>query len=187
VCSAGGAGAAPVRGRGGPAARLWQFEPSMVWRDRVIAAPLDLDRVLALDQVSGKVTASVPLAELKNPDTVVGVHGDRLYAVGSSVVCFDLSAGRGGWGGGRPGGGVVGQGELFGRAAVSSEGVFVPTTTALLRFPLDGGGPQAFRWNLAVAGNVVIAPGRGRANSSATACGDEGAESSEKTWPDQVV
>src|SRR5262249_52789665 len=49
--SAGAAGAAPVSGRGGPQARSWQFEPSMVWRDRVIAAPLDLDRVLVLDQV----------------------------------------------------------------------------------------------------------------------------------------
>ncbi len=171
--------------RGGPQARSWQYQPSMVWRDCVVAAPLDSDQVFVADQVSGRIVAEIPAAELKNPDMLIGIRGDRLYCVGTSVVCFDLAKKRVVWDR------VLPDGELSGRAAISSEGVFVPTTNALLQFPLDGGSPRVNAWTVPAGGNIVITSGeRSRGSESLGECEDESKERSAKevpAWPDEVL
>lgn len=138
--------------RSGRHIRSWHAAPPVIWRDRVIVAPLDADEVMMLDQHNGDLVASWKLSELGGAETMVGVHNDRLYLAGTQVACLDLAAGKLAWK--RP----ISEGELFGRAALASTALFVPTSKALLRYPLDGGPVDALRWGIADAGNLLLVP-----------------------------
>ncbi len=129
--------------------RSWHYQPVMVWGDAIVSAPLDGDELLVLDQIDGAVRSSVRLDRLFHPECFLGLDGDRLYCVGTQVVCYDLAADRMVWQ--RP----LAEGQIFGRGAVTSQGVLVPTDRALLRYPLDGGPAESLRWSLEEAGNVV--------------------------------
>lgn len=129
--------------------RAWHYHPVLLWRDAVVALPLDADYLLILKQSDGEQIARIPLESLMRPQTILGILGDRLYAVGDAVVCYDLAAQRIVWQ--RP----LATGQLFGRGALAAGGVLIPTTDALLRYPLDGGPAQRLDWPLNEAGNVI--------------------------------
>lgn len=139
-------------GRFGRQLRAWQYLSTMVWRENVIAAPLDSDDLFILQQDSGAGVARIPFADLRNPETIAGLSGDRLYLVGAWVVCLDLSSRTTLWERQLP------EGELCGRPALATGGLFVPTTRGLLRFPADGGAPTSFHWDPGQGGNVCVAP-----------------------------
>ncbi len=166
----------PGPGRHGQPAHAWQSSPPIIWRDRLIAAPLDANELIVLDQNTGTPTFTVSMDELRKPEAMVGLSNDRLYLAGSYIYCYDLAARHLAWERQLP------DGDLHGAPAISSGGVFIPTTLALLRFPLDGGAPQSFAWELPSAGNVVIVP------SSALGGGSEPSAASQPAdWPDQIV
>lgn len=135
--------------RFGQPLRPWQYQPSMIWRDAVVCAPMDLDELLVVDQANGRIRRRTPMDQLFNSESILGLQGDRLYAAGAQVVCYDLSRDEVAWQ--RP----LSEGRIFGRGAITSTGVFVPTTTALLRYPLDGGPATAHRWRIENAGNLL--------------------------------
>ncbi|MCG8408792.1 MAG: PQQ-binding-like beta-propeller repeat protein [Phycisphaerales bacterium] len=129
--------------------RSWQYQPSMVWRDAVLCMPLDLDQILVLDQNDGDLRKQLPLDKLSNPETILGLHGNLLFTVGSHVTCYDLADDKIAWQ--RP----LIEGQLFGRGSVTNNGLLVPTDRALLHYPLDGGPAQIHAWKLEDAGNVL--------------------------------
>jgi outer membrane protein assembly factor BamB len=136
--------------RGGKPYRSWHYQPAWPWRDAVVCMPLDADFILVLEQDSGAERARIGLDELGDAQTIVGICGDRMYIAGGQVTCYDLQEGRVIWQ--RP----MATGQLFGRGAVSSAGVFVPTDGALLTYPLDGGEPRVLPWTVEDAGNVAL-------------------------------
>lgn len=135
--------------RFGQPIRSWQYQPAMIWRDTVVCAPMDMDAMLILDQATGETKRTVPLERLFNPECFLGIDGDRLLSVGGQVVCYDLARDEIAWQ--RP----LAEGRIFGRGAVSTTGVYVPTTTALLRYALDGGPAAVHRWSIEHAGNIL--------------------------------
>jgi outer membrane protein assembly factor BamB len=138
--------------RMGRPVRSWQYQPTMLWRDAVLCIPLDLEEVLVLDQTDGRIRKRIPLERLINPDAFLGLRGDVLYAVGSQVVCYDLSKETIAWQ--RP----LADGELLGRGVVTAGGLLIPTNRALLHYPLDGGPAQTFPWKPREAGNLIALP-----------------------------
>lgn len=136
--------------RSGRQPRAWQFQPTMLWRDRVVCAPLDDDNLRILDAADGAEVARVPADRLDHPETIVGIAGERLILAGNNVTAFDLSTGKVAWS--RP----LPDGRLFGRGAVTATDVLIPTDKALLRIPLDGGPPAARPWDLERAGNLAV-------------------------------
>ena len=138
--------------RMGRPVRSWQYQPTMLWRDTVLCVPLDLEEILILKQKDGRIHKRIPLERLFNPDTLLGLHDDLLYAVGNQVVCFDLSAGKIAWQ--RP----LAEGQLLGRGVVTAGGLFIPTNRALLHYPLDGGPAKTFSWKPKEAGNLIALP-----------------------------
>lgn len=129
--------------------RSWQYQPTIVWRGAIICTPLDLEEALVLEQNDGRLRQRLPMETLGNPETILGIHGDLLYAVGHQVICYDLAAEKIAWQ--RP----LAEGQLFGRGAVTTNGLLVPTNQALLQYPLRGGAAQVYPWKLRDAGNVL--------------------------------
>ena len=132
--------------------RSWQYQPTMLWRDTVLCIPLDLEEILVLRQQDGRIQQRIPLERVRNPDTLLGLHGDMLYAVGDQVVCFNLATNKIAWQ--RP----LAEGQLLGRGVVTAGGLFIPTNRALLHYPLDGGPAKTFSWSPKDAGNLIALP-----------------------------
>ena len=132
--------------------RSWQYQPTIVWRDALVCTPLDTEDMLILDQNDGRLKHRIPLDTLFNPETILGLHGDLLYTAGGQLVCYDLAARNIAWQ--RP----LAEGRLFGRGALTTAGVFLPTDHGLLRYPLDGGPARIYRWGPEEAGNVLALP-----------------------------
>lgn len=164
----------PGPGRHGQQAHAWQSSPPIIWRNQLVAAPLDAEDLIVLDQDSGAPIHSVTMDELRKPDALVGIIENRLYLAGEFVVCYDLAENRVAWER------QLTDGDLHGAPAISTDGLMIPTALALLRFPLDGGAPRAFAWDLANAGNVLIAPASTLARNTA-------ATTQPDAWPDQVI
>src|SRR5262249_15917406 len=161
-----------VRGGSGSQLRPWQYMPSIVWKDRVIAAPIDSDSLMVFEQSTGQLTSRIPFIDLRNPEAIVGLRDDRLYLCGASLVCFDLAANRVVWER------QLLEGELFGQPALADDCIVVPRRTALLTYPLDGGAPHRFGWDLSSAGNVlIVSPHSASADSIDV----------QHTWPSQIV
>ncbi|MFQ5429960.1 MAG: PQQ-binding-like beta-propeller repeat protein [Phycisphaerae bacterium] len=132
--------------------RSWQYQPAIVWGDAVVCMPLDLETILVLDQNDGRLRRRIPLASLFNPEMLVGLAGDRLYTLSGELVCYDLAADKIAWQ--RP----LAEGQPLGRGAVTTNGVFIPTHSALLQYPLEGGPARVHRWALEDAGNILPLP-----------------------------
>lgn len=129
--------------------RSWQYQPTMLWKGDVVCAPMDLEELLVLDRRDGRIVRRTRMDELFNPETILGIRDDLLYAAGGHVVAFDLSTHGIVWQ--RP----LSESRLFGRGAVTTEGVWIPTASALLKYPLDGGAAVRFPWRMEEAGNIL--------------------------------
>ncbi|MEE8169376.1 MAG: PQQ-binding-like beta-propeller repeat protein, partial [Phycisphaerae bacterium] len=127
----------------------WRYNATIVWRDRIIVAPLDTDAVFVLSQDDGRLVNIIPTERIHEPESILGVVDDKLYAIGRKVVCYDLIADGIAWQRQLP------EGRLRGRGAVTSDGVLVPTDVALFRYPLAGGAPRSYHWASEDAGNVL--------------------------------
>jgi len=142
----------PWPSRPGRPIRSWNYPTTILWRDAMIAMPLDSDRLHLYHQLDGEELADISLEELGLPEALLGVAGDHLYLVGAQLACYDLAERRIVWQ--RP----IELGQLCGRGAVTTGGVLVPTDRALLRYPLDGGAAVVFPWTVQEAGNVLPLP-----------------------------
>jgi len=172
----------------GRAVRPWHYGPPVCWspgaarrgeRHRVLAAPLDHDGLLVLDQEEGIIVERISIEILRRPEVIVGVVGDRLYCAGTWVVCYDLAAGRTAWERQLP------EGELHGRPALTADGLYVPTTTALLHYPLEGGSPRRRGWEPSDAGNLLVLPSQHRTAAPGEAAPEDALD---REWlSDQVV
>lgn len=151
--------------RMGRPARAWHYQPPIVWRDSLIVSPLDADQIFVFDALNGRERFRLSLESVHLPEVVLGVANDRLYLAGSQVVCYDLAARRIDWQ--RP----LDSGQVFGRGAVTSEGLLIPTDRALVQMSLDGGPPRAYRWSVEDAGNVLVLPDQIVAASALSVCG----------------
>jgi len=138
--------------RTGRTMRSWQYNPTMLWRDRVVCAPLDTDALLVLDQADGRLIHRIPATHIHTPDYILGIHGRLLYAVGTQVTAWDLEDHKLAWA--RP----LAEGQPLGRGAVTPAGLLIPTTRGLLRYALDGGPAPIHHWPLRSAGNVIALP-----------------------------
>ncbi len=138
--------------RVGRPVRSWHYQPALIWRDSLVCMPLDIEHILVLRQDDGAEQFKIPLAGLDNAETILGIQGDLLYTVGAQVVCFDLLQRIIVWQ--RP----LATGQLLGRGALTTSGLFVPTDRALLRYPLDGGPAQTRPWPIESAGNILPLP-----------------------------
>lgn len=151
--------------RMGRPARAWHYQPPILWRDSLIVSPLDAEQLLVFDASNGRETFRVSLESLNMPEVVLGVANDRLFLAGTQVVCYDLAARRIDWQ--RP----LDSGQVFGRGAVTSEGLLIPTERALVQVSLDGGPPRPYRWSTEDAGNVLVLPDQIVAASALTVSG----------------
>lgn len=151
--------------RMGRPARAWHYQPPIVWRESLIVSPLDADQILVFDARSGREAFRVSLESLHMPEVVLGLADDRLYLAGAQVVCYDLAARRIDWQ--RP----LDSGQVFGRGAVTSEGLLIPTERALVQMSLDGGPPRAHRWSTEDAGNILVLPDQIISASALEVCG----------------
>ncbi|QOJ03486.1 MAG: PQQ-binding-like beta-propeller repeat protein [Planctomycetia bacterium] len=151
--------------RMGRPARSWHYQPPIVWRDSLIVSPLDADQIFVFDALSGREQFRLSLESAHLPEVILGVANDRLYLAGSQVVCYDLAARRIAWQ--RP----LDSGQVFGRGAVTSEGLLIPTDRALVQMSLDGGPPRPYRWSVEDAGNVLVLPDQIVAASALSVCG----------------
>ncbi|MBI5763515.1 MAG: PQQ-binding-like beta-propeller repeat protein [Planctomycetes bacterium] len=135
--------------RMGRPTRAWQYPAMLAWRDAVVAMPLDTDTLLVLNSTDGRELFRASMESLDNPEQIIGARGDLIYLVGSQLICYDLSVRSRVWQ--RP----IEHGQLFGRAVLTTNGIFVPTNRELLRYPLEGGPATAFRWSLEDSGNLA--------------------------------
>jgi outer membrane protein assembly factor BamB/tetratricopeptide (TPR) repeat protein len=138
--------------RMGRPARSWHYQPVMLWRDSLLVMPLDAEEVFFLDQSDGTERRRLSLDNLLTPELILGIHEDRLYAAGSQIVCYDLAQREIVWQ--RP----IEDGQLFGRGALTTNGILVPTDQALLCYPRNGGPPRIHRWSNEDAGNLTVLP-----------------------------
>lgn len=136
--------------RMGKPTRAWQFPAMVTWRDAVVAMPLDADTLMVFNSADGSELFRATMESLDNPEQIIGARGDLIYIVGSQLICYDLSVRSRVWQ--RP----LEHGQLFGRAVLTTNGIFVPTNRELLRYPLEGGPASAFRWSLEDAGNLAV-------------------------------
>lgn len=141
-------------GRPERACRAWHYTSAMIWGDRVAFAPLDANELFIFAQADGAPAERIAYERLRQPQSFLGIAGDRLYGVGTRVVCFDLAAREIAWE--RP----LADGSLLGRGSLTSDAVLIPTDMGLLRYPLDGGAPVTHVWSPRAAGNVAAAAGR---------------------------
>lgn len=144
--------AAPARGSGD--VHPWHYAPTLLWRDRLVVAPMDRDDVLLLDQETGRTVDRIGPATLRDATMLLGIQGNHLFAAGGWVVCYDLAAQRAKWERQLP------AGRLLGRGALAGDAVFVPTDAALLRYPVAGGAPVRLAWPITACGNVVPVNGQ---------------------------
>ncbi len=147
--------------------RSWHYNSAIVWAPAlgdspaVLCFPLDSDELFVLSCDDGRELQKIPAESLHHPQTLLGLDGDRLFTAGTQIVCYNLAAKKIAWQ--RP----LEHGQLFGRGVLTSAGLFLPTDRGLLRYPLDGGAANYFRWPIEDAGNllaradeiVVAAPG----------------------------
>lgn len=132
----------------------WQYNPTMIWKDRVVIAPLDRDEVLVLDRATGHIVTEISSADLDNAQTLLGIREDRLYFLGNHLGAWDLVENRKVWSEPLPDPG------LFGRGTVVNDAIFVPTAGYLFRYSLDGELLERAAWNpLQARGNIVATPG----------------------------
>ncbi|HKQ49759.1 MAG TPA: PQQ-binding-like beta-propeller repeat protein [Phycisphaerae bacterium] len=132
--------------------RAWHYNSAMLWKDAVVCMPLDNDAILVLAQDDGRELFKIPADSIHRPQTLVGLAGNWLYTAGTQVVCYDLAARKIAWQ--RP----LELGQLFGRGALTTTGLFLPTDRSLLHYPLDGGPARHYRWSIEDAGNLLVLP-----------------------------
>lgn len=138
--------------RGGRPIRSWNYQPVLCWRDAILCMTLDRTDVLVLDAATGRRLRRISAAVLTTPQCLAGITGDRLYAVGTSVVCYDLVARKTLWQ--RP----LEVGQPMGQPALTRSGLFVPTDRGLIAYPLDGSAARVLSWDASEAGNLLALP-----------------------------
>jgi len=131
----------------------WQYNPTMVWKDCLLSAPLDLDQVLVLDRTTGRIRSEITNEQLGPLQTILGIWDDRLYFAGEALGAWDLSTNQLLWS--KP---LPDQGP-FGRGLLVADALLVPTTNHLLRFSLSGELLEQTPWDsLEARGNVIATP-----------------------------
>jgi tetratricopeptide (TPR) repeat protein/outer membrane protein assembly factor BamB len=141
---------APYRQRNGP----WQYDPVMVWRDRIVCKPLDTDRLLTLDQADGAIVADTKLDRLHDLEYIAGILDDRLYGVGEQVFCWNLLDNQEVWARDLPPDGAI-----YGRGCLTTTHLFVPTQGGLHRYPVDETDADGRAWDgKKEGGNILVTP-----------------------------
>ncbi|MFQ5490508.1 MAG: PQQ-binding-like beta-propeller repeat protein [Phycisphaerae bacterium] len=133
----------------------WQYNPVIVSGDRLIVLPTDADALMVLDRGTGALLQDIPIQELHAVQSILGLEGDRIYAVGDEAFCYDLAAGSYVWQSPLPG-----DGEVFGRGLLTTDRLLVPTRSALGAFDRWNGSVTRYPWMPdQQGGNLLSAPG----------------------------
>jgi len=134
----------------------WRYAPSICWRDRLICAALDSERVLILNRADGRIVSEIDAGQLGHFRQILGVVDDVLYTAGRELVAWDLPENDLRWSRS-----LAECGAMLGRGQVTSSHVYLPMENGFYRFALAGGKPESFDWpENAVGGNVLATPGQ---------------------------
>ncbi len=132
----------------------WRFGPPVCWRDRLIFAPLDSERVFVVRRSDGEFVQQIEAGQLGHFEQILGVLDDVLYAAGSELAAWDLVGGELLWSRSLSSGG-----ELLGRGQLTRTHVYLPMSRGLRRFDLRGGRPDSYDWpEGTIGGNVLVTP-----------------------------
>lgn len=113
----------------------WQNNPPFVDRGRLITLPMDGKHLFILNTSDGKELARIEQEKLGEVRELVGVQDSRLYGVSKDeVFAFDLDRGEVTWK-------VALPAPVFGRACLTTRGLFVPTFKQLVFYPRDATEP----------------------------------------------
>jgi len=150
------------------------LNPCLVWKDLVIVAPSDSDRIFALEAATGQLAWALPPGAAADAVHLLGVGQDTLIASGDWLYWIDAQSGR--LLAQFPQAGPTGAAQAapsprgFGRGILAGEHVYFPTRESILVFdqrPVRtdfGRQPQLVREiplvsRGATGGNLVIASG----------------------------
>jgi len=118
---------------------------------KLIALPLDINDLLILDAANGKIVSRHPKNELHGVQSLLGIIDGKLFAVGEQIFCWNTENKTTVWSA------PLTENPVYGRAALSSTRVFVPTLAGLLSYSHSGGQPELKQWNPQQdGGNVLI-------------------------------
>lgn len=135
----------------GRRAMPWRYTPSICWGDRIVCSPVDSDRVLILDRLTGAITGGIPAEDLGHFEQILGVKDDVLYAAGMDLVAWDLAKDQALWSRS-----LMDCGGIMGRGQLAKSHLYLPMGKGLFRFGLRGGEPQVFEWTDSSAGGNVL-------------------------------
>lgn len=146
--------ARPAR-RGGLAQAVpaWQYNPLLIWRDALVALPLDGQGVLVIDRRTGEIQQQHSRSDLDNVRMLLGVVGDRMVYVGDRVGAASLPDLEPLW---RR---VPADPRISGRAAMTTERIYLPTRARLDVMTVEGAPVAQPEWEQGVTpGSVVVTP-----------------------------
>lgn len=131
----------------------WQFNPIIYADNRLIALPTDSKSVLIFS-ADGALEAAVPRESIGGMQTLLGLREGQVCGVGEGVACFDLDDPSRQWAVDLPL-----DHDLFGRATMTGDAIWVPTRKALLRYVPDSQRHSEFAWQRhADGGNLLVTP-----------------------------
>ena len=141
----------------------WSLNPVLVDGERLVVLPAEARHVQVLDRADGRTLAGIPIEEVHQVQSLLGVRDDLLCGVGREAFCYDLLGHSRRWSAPLPEGS-----SLAGRAAWAGDRLLVPTERGLVLYSTSGEAPQELAWSseaepgnvLALADMVIVAGGQ---------------------------
>jgi outer membrane protein assembly factor BamB len=135
-------------------AKPWQFNPVIWSAGRLVVFPTDAASVLILAATDGTVQWSIPVDQLGDAESVLGVQGDLLYTAGREVTCYDIAAGSRRWSTPLPE-----EASPYGRGVWAGDRLLVPTKAHLCAFGVADGERTDITWDTeGEGGNLLVTP-----------------------------
>lgn len=126
----------------------------LAWRETVVFACLDQERIEACEAASGKCLWSRSVRGGR-PVYVEGIVDGRLYLSGPELICLDVRTGRLVWQ-------IPLSARQVGKGAVTQDSVYIPTLQGVERYSLrDGTGRRVHEWEDPAQdpGSLMLVPG----------------------------
>ncbi len=132
----------------------WHFNP-VIWSDgRIVVLPTDSARLLVLSAADGRLQQAIPIEEVGDAQSVLGVHGDSLFVAGDAVVRYDLARREVEWTSPLPE-----TMSLFGRPICTDKEILVSCREGMSRFDAVDGTRSDDSWGQdARGGNLIALP-----------------------------
>lgn len=130
----------------------WAFNPAIWSSGRITVLPLDAEEILLIEAENGKLLRSIPVAQLGEVESILGVRGDTLCGAGREVACYDLAAGETIWSAPLPE-----DTSLHGRGVWADERLLLPTRHGLSVFRVSDGERTDTVWDAEGEGGNLLA------------------------------